>query len=275
MLISKKELLAETGISYGQLYRWKRERLIPEEWFIKQSSFTGQETFFPKEQILNRIRSIQELKDNYSLEELAKLLSPEINEDGFRVADLEFVEEINRELMSTYSKNHEKDTITYMEVLTLAILSGIKKELNLDEAQISGILLGIQTHLETIKSTDYIFRIFQKDGCYYGVLYQNKAPLLLDSRFETIKEVSLNDISNELKIRYRGKFKSESDTYGKNRKPDETEENKAESVGDEKDKTDKTEKEPEEKQDTSQEKKKKKQENEDFILKINNWEVRL
>ena len=36
MLISKKDLLAETGISYGQLYRWKREQLIPEEWFIKQ-----------------------------------------------------------------------------------------------------------------------------------------------------------------------------------------------------------------------------------------------
>ena len=69
MLISKKDLLNETGISYGQLYRWKREGLIPEEWFIKQPSFTGQETFFPKTKILNRIRAIQELKERYSLEE--------------------------------------------------------------------------------------------------------------------------------------------------------------------------------------------------------------
>lgn len=45
-LISKKELLDETGISYGQLYRWKRKQLIPEEWFIRKSTFTGQETFF-------------------------------------------------------------------------------------------------------------------------------------------------------------------------------------------------------------------------------------
>ena len=44
MLISKKDLLARTGISYGQLYRWKRQNLIPEEWFIKKSTFTGQET---------------------------------------------------------------------------------------------------------------------------------------------------------------------------------------------------------------------------------------
>jgi predicted DNA-binding transcriptional regulator AlpA len=29
-LISKKEVLELTGISYGQFYRWKREGLIPE-----------------------------------------------------------------------------------------------------------------------------------------------------------------------------------------------------------------------------------------------------
>ena len=49
--ISKKELLELSKISYGQLYRWKRKNLIPEEWFIKKSTFTGQETFFPKEKI--------------------------------------------------------------------------------------------------------------------------------------------------------------------------------------------------------------------------------
>ncbi len=46
-LISKKELLEHAGISYGQLYRWKRKNLIPEDWFIRKSTFTGQETFFP------------------------------------------------------------------------------------------------------------------------------------------------------------------------------------------------------------------------------------
>ena len=74
MEISKKELLEVTGISYGQLYRWKREGLIPEEWFIKRSAFTGQETFFPKEKILPRIQTILEMKERYSLEELAKRL---------------------------------------------------------------------------------------------------------------------------------------------------------------------------------------------------------
>ncbi len=47
-LISKKDLLDLTGISYGQLYRWKWKNLIPEKWFIRKSTFTGQETFFQK-----------------------------------------------------------------------------------------------------------------------------------------------------------------------------------------------------------------------------------
>lgn len=70
-LISKKDLLMETKISYGQLYRWKRKNLIPEEWFIKKSVSTGQETFFPKEKVIERINKIIELKDDVSLDELA------------------------------------------------------------------------------------------------------------------------------------------------------------------------------------------------------------
>lgn len=76
-LIPKKEVLRLTGISYGQLYRWKRLGLIPEAWFIRRSTFTGQETFFPREKILKRIHDILRLKDEHPLEELVRLLAPE------------------------------------------------------------------------------------------------------------------------------------------------------------------------------------------------------
>ena len=70
-LISKKELLEKYGISYGALYRWKRKGLIPEDWFIKKSAVTGQETFFPKALICERVELIQNQKDELSLDELA------------------------------------------------------------------------------------------------------------------------------------------------------------------------------------------------------------
>lgn len=76
-LISKKELLQKYGISYGALYRWKRKGLIPEEWFIKKSAVTGQETFFPEALICQRIELIQSQKDDLSLDDLAKQLREE------------------------------------------------------------------------------------------------------------------------------------------------------------------------------------------------------
>ena len=76
-LISKKELLELYGISYGALYRWKRKGLIPESWFIKKSTVTGQETFFPKKMICERMELIQRQKDDTSLEELARQFSAE------------------------------------------------------------------------------------------------------------------------------------------------------------------------------------------------------
>ena len=76
-LISKKELLERYGISYGALYRWKRKGLIPEDWFIKKATVTGQETFFPKELVCRRVELIRSQKDDLSLDELARQLNRE------------------------------------------------------------------------------------------------------------------------------------------------------------------------------------------------------
>ena len=73
LYISKKELLEQCGISYGALYRWKRMGLIPEDWFIRRSTSTGQETFFRREQILPRMEQI--LARGASLEALAAELN--------------------------------------------------------------------------------------------------------------------------------------------------------------------------------------------------------
>jgi len=73
--ISKKELLSRYGISYGALYRWKRMGLIPEEWFVKRSAATGQETYFPEKEVCERIELIMSQKDDISLAGLSEKLS--------------------------------------------------------------------------------------------------------------------------------------------------------------------------------------------------------
>ena len=76
-LISKKELLSKYRISYGALYRWKRKGLIPEEWFIKKATSTGQETFFPTALVCERIELILKQKEDILLDELAQKLNHE------------------------------------------------------------------------------------------------------------------------------------------------------------------------------------------------------
>jgi DNA-binding transcriptional MerR regulator len=78
-LIAKKEVLRQTGISYGQLYRWKRKGLIPEAWFVRKSTFTGQETFFPRDKILERVERIKEMKDSLPLDDLADAITQQVN----------------------------------------------------------------------------------------------------------------------------------------------------------------------------------------------------
>ena len=105
-LISKKLLLEKYSISYGALYRWKRKGLIPEDWFIKKSTTTGQETFFPKDLIFERVEMILSKKEDILLDELAEKISGEeesnakivietvFGEKTFRIKDIKSVKRI-------------------------------------------------------------------------------------------------------------------------------------------------------------------------------------
>lgn len=100
-LISKKDVLQRYGISYGALYRWKRLGLIPEEWFLRRATPSGQETFFHVGLICPRVERILSRPENVSLEDLARELTQKEREvptkwltvsDGFRTVRFRFDE---------------------------------------------------------------------------------------------------------------------------------------------------------------------------------------
>ena len=95
-LVSKKNLLENYSISYGALYRWMRKGLIPEEWFIKKSTPTGQETFFPKDLIFERVEMILSKKEDVLLDELAEKISGEEESNAKIVIDTVFGEKTFR-----------------------------------------------------------------------------------------------------------------------------------------------------------------------------------
>ena len=115
-LISKKELLERYHISYGALYRWKRKGLIPDEWFLKKATATGQETFFPEKLVCERIERIQSMKEDVLLDELAKQFSGEEKANEFLVLQTEFGEKSFRmcdvKSIALMDKNGKETDIT-------------------------------------------------------------------------------------------------------------------------------------------------------------------
>lgn len=210
-LLSKKELLKLTGISYGQLYRWKREKLIPEEWFVKKSSFTGQETYFPKDKILKRIEIIQKLKDTHSLEELSHFLSPELTDRLFQLEDILNITELDVKVIENFSSNMNKQTFSYIQVILIYAVTILKNTSDVSEEAINSIIKSICSYSELIKNTNCYFKVFQmmnisetafKEKGYYTMTYQAQTQLYLDYNFKELCTFYLDELSNEIKLKY-------------------------------------------------------------------------
>jgi hypothetical protein len=199
-LISKKDLLGLTGISYGQLYRWKRKNLIPEEWFIRKSTFTGQETFFPKDDILERIDKIKDMKEERSLDDLADIFTPDLIELA-----LDKIEIVKRNIVTSTtldfynelegnSKVYTFEKILYLTILDRAFQSG---EISRDEG---GTLLGvIKENYPKFegKNCDLIF--LRKLGISFCFLITSPAEILTEKGARVLLRINLGGCIEELK----------------------------------------------------------------------------
>lgn len=217
MDISKKDLLKETGISYGQLYRWKREGLIPEAWFIKKSSYTGQETFFPREKILKRIKAIQQLKDKYSLEELANMLAPEITNRTFTEEDLEKFEEIDVDVAACFMDHMEKDEFTFVEILVMMTLSEWRLKEGIPYEELDLLIENMIKNIIVMKDVEKDILLLDIEQKRYIIFISQKAGpiddfiIYLDKRMKLLQRQSLSELSNTMKIKYQQEFKFEFD----------------------------------------------------------------
>ena len=206
MEISKKDLLKTTGISYGQLYRWKREGLIPEEWFVKRSSPTGQETYFPQEKILKRIHAIPTLKDSYSLEELARILTPEVSNRLFCEEDLEHFDELDIDVAADFMDAMSKDSFVFLEVLVMIALSQAMVDSAITEEERTHAVSFLSKRMSELHSADYVLELLQAQGHLYILLKKEGSEVYLDDSLVAIRSIHLNELSNAIKLKYKETF---------------------------------------------------------------------
>lgn len=206
MEISKKDLLKETGISYGQLYRWKREGLIPEEWFIKRSAFTGQETFFPRDKVLPRIQAILELKESYSLEEMAKMfaepapattVSPQEDEPTIpcpSVAKIPLTDLPPKVKMIVDELS--ADGINLQAKVLLCGLAKLIAPLTLTLSETKG-LIGSALAIRVDEIGSYTLTLWSGDRPHYFITLHKNNPIIMDNRFEKVDEIDLRSFSSD------------------------------------------------------------------------------
>ncbi|MFJ5717393.1 YhbD family protein [Neobacillus sp. NPDC093127] len=199
-LISKKDLLDLAGISYGQLYRWKRKDLIPEEWFIRKSTFTGQETFFPKEKILERIDKIQTMKENLSLDALADMFSPNISDLQLEKDELIKRNIVSAAVMNFYLENDQSGfTFNFPRILEVYVLEKLLQsgEINLDEGKM--VLQVLKNHAPLIKQKSCELVITRKLGVSSCLLLINAEAVYLEPGTKMVVLLSLMTCMEEIK----------------------------------------------------------------------------
>ncbi|RKP56088.1 DUF4004 family protein [Cohnella endophytica] len=201
-LISKKELLDEKGISYGQLYRWKRKQLIPEDWFIRKSTFTGQETFFPRDLILARIDKIMNMKDDLSLDELADQFSPLLPEYELRKADLMKRNIVSNVVIERFA-SVDSDSIVYTFERLLYFFVADKLlhagDMSMEEGE--RLLQTMREHFPKFegKACDLLFA--RKMGVSSFALLSVPADIYYESGVKLIARLSMNECIEQLKAK--------------------------------------------------------------------------
>lgn len=199
-LISKKDLLKETGISYGQLYRWKRKNLIPEEWFIKKSAFTGQETFFPKERILERINKIMNMKDDLSLDDLAEQFSSKPKELNLDSETLVLNNIVSRNIVTLYENIFgEKVSFSFDDILHMRMAEKYLQlgEISFDEAK--DLITTLQGNYEKLKDKDYEVMLVRKFGVGLTFIAAAPSEIYLESGGKLVLKTAASAFVEKLK----------------------------------------------------------------------------
>ena len=210
-LISKKEVLETMGISYGQLYRWKRKGLIPEAWFIRRSTFTGQETFFPRDKILERIARIVEMKDDHPLDDLAELITTRVNAK-LRVAlkKLERAGWLDDELLrSCCPGERSEEAISIWQAFVLGVLSRLRRVARPEEVDLVRRTLEREQGkglLDRVAENGLRLHLLRKRVASGGISAQISLVALADEgavfdpEIETVEQVELSTVLQRIKL---------------------------------------------------------------------------
>ena len=178
--ITKKQLLEEMGISYGQLYRWKRIGLIPESWFIKRPSSTGQETILPRKKIINRIKDIQQRMEIQSLEQLVEKYSFQVDKAIITLEAMYKSPYLSVEYVNAVGNYFKKPGYTATEYMMIICCAAVAAKERFTTRQYVDLLRFGLPLAANCKKAEVRCVVFAAGGDYHLVLLDNTCEFSFD-----------------------------------------------------------------------------------------------
>jgi DNA-binding transcriptional MerR regulator len=204
-LISKKDLLLATGISYGQLYRWKRKGLIPEDWFVRKSTFTGQETFFPRDKMLARVDRILSMKDeDLSLDDIAEAVSPAPLPDTFTRVDLLERGIISSEVLELFGERHAGvNDLHFAELLAMVVVDGLLRSGEAGREEALAAISVLEEGWTTCEGTSCDLVLLRKMGLSTALVISSASELVVESGVKVVARITMPTQIEQLKTRLK------------------------------------------------------------------------
>ena len=205
-LISKKDLLVQTGISYGQLYRWKRKGLIPEDWFVRKSTFTGQETFFPRDRVLKRIERILTMKDeDRSLDDIADAVAPDLGNVAMTAEDALGAGLVSQAAVDVIAEiRSAPGPMRLGELLAASVHDALLQsgDASADEGRI--VVRVLEEGYASFEGSEADLLFVRKMGFATCLLVNSSAAVVFESGARLVSRVKLQDHIDELAARLGG-----------------------------------------------------------------------
>ncbi len=199
-LISKKELLSREQISYGTLYRWKRQGLIPESWFIHKATEIGQATFFPEDKIISRIERIKELKSELTVEQMQELFSANVESFKIPIADFRGLDIVGKMSLTAFvSVFPAKTTLDFNDVFGMYVVDHLMKLSGIYLEDAKQVLRLLCKYLSVETSKEYQLLLLRKMGVPMTVLVRGDDEILLEDNTEVIACANLGEFEEALK----------------------------------------------------------------------------
>jgi hypothetical protein len=204
-LISKKDLLLTTGISYGQLYRWKRKGLIPEDWFVRKSAFTGQETFFPREKMLARVERILSMKDeDLSLDDIAEAVSPSPLPDTFARDEVVERGAVSAPAIDLFLERHPGvSELRFAELVAASVADTLLISGDAGRDDALAAIATLEEGWATVEQTSCDLALLRKMGVSTVLLLSSSSELVVESGVRVVARIGLTTQIEDLKTRLK------------------------------------------------------------------------